>query len=382
MSFRLKATILAISCVFVLLLSTLIILSCYSHSMYQTTMQGHYDETQKHLPKILDDLKSIGSAKVFAPITYNNNAQALIIKHVAWSDAESEVASASTIFFRKHPGFMKSEENYLALIHDEEFKKFDVGWISDLATYDHLDLTTHPKIKKEFDKIGNLGGVDRVRVVALMPLLDFSDLVNEATIYALRKDEGTEADKKEAIKVLHHVAQLLVTGTNRVAQMSAIVALRREVFLSRKFNIELDSGLNEDIIKRLKRLGFSWPGIMQLNAADQLPNEFRPFIKPELMACGAVDEFPFVIMLSDFLKPQWPLEPDFSKQIERSVASQKMLIEICHAKAYLTLLTPIETKNFLLNWETLNIPYVRRIVSSNMMSSGLPNYTKQYDDME
>lgn len=382
MFFNLKAWIYSFFGLFVFTFIVQIFLSQYTHYTYKEKMQSSYQDTLKHMPKILEDLKVLKAAKIFGPFTFKNNSENLISKHVAWSETNSDAQAPSRVLFKRHPYHTKTDAEYLALVQDPEFAKIDVNWISELKKFDHLDLTTSPRVKPQLDRIAGLSSIERVGIHSTLPLLDFMDLINQATIFSIKKAQGSEKDKKEAVDTLHHVARLIISNSSLVAQMSAIVALRREVFIARKFKIDLEYALNDELIDRMKRLGFGWPSIIQLTEGDLLPDEIKEYLKPEFMVCGAAGEIPFPIMMGDFLESRWPFEPNFSKQLETSRSFFTDLAKTCHTESYLTYLKPIETRNFIFNWEIQNVPYARRIVSSIIMQIGVPNFLRQYDDLE
>jgi len=372
MTFMTKALI-SLSLIFVFTVLTGIAATFYFNSDLKEKLNFSTAESLKYLPKVLEDLKVIDQAKVILPITFTKNAEPLVSKHVAWHDSGSDAVPASIALFQKHSDFSKTDEAYQRLTQDPDFKELETDWIEDLESYDHLDLTTNRRVKTQLDRIEGLGGIDRIQVHSTLPLISFMDLINQATIFSI---------KKSNLRRLHNVAQLLVSNPSLVAQMSAIVALRREFFLSQKLGIIQTPGLNEELINRMRRLGFAWPGILSLHETDSLPNEIRHYMKPEMMVCGAAGEIPFPVMLSDFLEPRWPFESSFKERLELSRTFYSLMADIRHSKPYLVYLKPIESSFFLFDWKTQNIPYVRRVVSNILMSIGQPNFMSQYVERE
>jgi hypothetical protein len=219
--------------------------------------------------------------------------------------------------------------------------------------------------------------------------------MNQVTAYSIKRSAGTEEDKKEALAILHHAANLLHSSPNLVSQMSAVSMLRRELMLSKKLNIPTSPDLNHEVLNRMKRVAFAWPAVLALAEAGKLSTELQQYISSNNMVCGAAGETPFLVMLSDFFESSWPLESDFNDALRASREIYGRVYRACHNEPYLVFLEheqnralagdaplPVAGTSFWSPYSNFlhRFPYVRRMVGMVILSLGYPNFVRYYEE--
>ncbi len=350
---------------------------------YRAKMLESAKEANKFTQKVLDDLKIIDSADIFGHLSFTRNAESTISKHVEWLSNTNEKMPLAKVILERHPDWGKSKEAYEALTRDSDLKSIDVEWISQLKDFDYIDLSTNERISKMLARIPDMGPIDRVQVHSTLPLLNFNDLENQVTIYAIKKAQGSETDKTIALQSLHHVASLLISTSSLVAQMAAVSSLRREVFLTDKFNIKTNSKLNNDLVDRMRRVGMAWPGIVQSLILGLGSKEFEAYLKPELMVCGSASEISFPLMIGEYLEPQWPLEPSFKTEMMAHKQVYQKLFKDCHSDtSEVYLKYPDKSKPTSISAIFFGLPYARRMISFLVMSISFPNFFRGYSNLE
>ena len=353
-----------------------------ANDMYQDQLVEWSATTAKYLPKFAEDLKVIKAAHIYDRVTFKKNAEPYVSKFVLWETTVDAKSPAAKELLRKHSDWSKTEDGFKNLLDDHDFKSMDVSWVAGLKNFDHLDLNTNEQITKELNRVPSLGGIERVGVHSTLPLLNFMDLLDQVTVFSLKKSQGTQADRREAIEMIHHVAHLLVSTSSLVGQLVTVVALRREIFFSNKLEIKITAGLNDDIVNRMRRVGFSWPGVMQLAETKAISTDLSQYMKPEFMLCGAASEMPFPIMFSEYLEPRWPFEPSFQGDIDRHRTVYQSLFSTCHTDSYAVYLKAPTKKVWSKASGLLNVPYIRRAMASTTMSIGMPNFLRSYQKEE
>ncbi len=357
---------------------------------------------QKHQDAILKDLKLLESKPIFADTPHTKNAEEFLAQYISWSGEglkPLETANHKTLKNFKNFISWNNAEELQNLLNDKELMQIDLSWMEGLLNYDHLNFSSHSKIKSQMQLAAQSGSLQRIEILSALPISDHNELRQFSVIYFLQQYK--KGNVRQGLLILEHVVKLCHSGNNLVSQMAAVALLRTENKLKDYLKFSEATLASEEAILAYRRLSWAWIGISFLIWSKADVSAFEPYLKSQNGICAAVDETVSPLNLKDFFEPRFFFESDMSSNLKAYRAYQNKLRTACQAQHLKMFDAPVKAENnslFLrlsssispmdaqttsigtkLNWA--RVPYARRLVGSVIILMGNPNWVKQYDDL-
>lgn len=358
--------------------------------VYLTKKLQSLNDTLRNWPKFIEDLKILDSQKIARPITRTKNAAEFLVDKISWSpdetnlnDAQQSARTAKQVLAR-HAKWQSSPEQLAKLLSDPELKNIDPSWVRELSQFDYLDLSVTRQQKEQLDRLRPMDVISRIGVIAALPMPNFMEAVDLATIGAL-KAHAAKAPRAELISYLNSIDQLFhltQSSPTLVDQSIAVATLGRLHSLVEALKIEGMTVVPVEMRLRIRRVSWMWAQVLALSSMKEFEsalNAVRPYMKTTNFLCGGSDPVGTMAIFKDILAGGWPLEPDFKSELEREENYLRETAKICGTPVTDIVLSLPKAPD---NPMQLNVPYLRRIYFSILNSIAVPNYSRQYDDLE
>lgn len=358
--------------------------------------------------EIITDLQLLDGKPIFPDSPRSKDAQELISSHIGWDGDVEGVPRIETpeyaALLELHAGY-SSNRSYIEKIEklakDPRTAALNVSWIDQLKSYDHWNTTSAPLIRSELDRALSLGSLERMGVIAGMPLPNYNLYRFAVLVRFLQLQQQGEALK--GLQIFRHAHHLSQTRPCVVGAMIAITGLSNEHSLVQLFKIQDWELIDEERIQAFRRVTWAWGGLIHLATWEALPKEFDKFIKPSNGVCAMASEKVLGLGFQDFIEPRVPLESDFSLQLRRSNEILARIFKVCSMSEYVAFLGPsakssssffqvralsdsqestfsgnvgVEKKSIIL--DPARIPFFRRLYAVTLMTISTPDYLGQY----
>ncbi len=359
--------------------------------------------------QILNDLKLLDVNPIFPTSPRKHDAQDFISQRIGWKD--EKVESPPTPMQEKlialkmaHPN-LREGENMKKLADDPQTGKIDVSWVDQLESYDHWNLASSSIVKAQLGRVKVLNGIERIEVLATMPMPDYELFRFAALVRFLQLQKS--GDPLKGLRLLRHSSYLSHTTPVLVGAMIATAGLGREHALVKTFDIADWTLIEKERIAAYKRVSWAWGGLIHEASWGTLPEEFLMFMKPHNSVCAMAGENALGSGLQDFLAPTVLFETNFSAQLKQSESITRKLFDVCSTPEYSIFLEPSpESSNSLFkkshnsSWWVSNgsidevttdkksiginparIPFVRRIFGLTFLTVGTISSVRLYEDL-
>jgi hypothetical protein len=198
------------------------------------------------------------------------------------------------------------------------------------------------------------------------PLPDFADLRRWTSLHALRKKDVS------ALKV---AARLAHSTSTLIGAMTAVELFNDARELCQLWN-RTDCNLpSPEAVEAYKRLSWAWGAIIKSSLRVPLTEDRLQWVKQEYGACANAAEIALTFAsFQDLLAPQWPLESNYSEELNRYRGVLGKILENCHLEEWSGLLEPTDSAH-----RALSIPYLRRIYGLELLTLSIPDFPKAYE---
>jgi hypothetical protein len=320
-------------------------------------------------PRILSDLKTLSPRAPFAAVEYSSDAQAFLDQHISWEGTSSADADRVRELLKRHLYWRKTPGELKELMNEPDFKVLDASWIAELMKFDHWDLTANAKLRERLAQMPALDGTERITAYTTMPMPNYSELREWATLYMLQSYRAGRA--KQALAHYRHAASLSNSTGTLIGQMIAVAMLKDEYTFKEVFKIDGWQLVSSDVIDAYQRVSWAWAGIGLEVWREGLPEDFKPFVQPQLGVCPAAWESGF-LGFTDFLEPHFLLETDFRENFVRARAFHEELTKLCHVTALNGIWNPSGS-------QFKRAPYLRRFLGLSLLTVAVPDFYRIYD---
>lgn len=273
----------------------------------------------------------------------------------------------------------------------------DLEWIESLQKFDFVSALSSEDIQK-FQN--NLDG-SFFRKIGLHSSLNgnnLPELGQMALAYTYKLCSKKECPK--GLKHLRHVAQLMYTANGGFyIQHSAINLLKQESYFVKKFDLKNYASLDPEFLNAHERVYWGWMGIIgDMFKKNDFSDKWNDYMKPELGVCSGINLYAFGWYLSgsDLMNRHWPLEIDFSKEIEKEKVVLDQFYQKCGMPIYSKLihtrynqakplalslsLTPSFLPESLQPWiNEARVPYFRQLLAFYILKTFNGSYWKVYE---
>ncbi|MEQ1876020.1 MAG: hypothetical protein ABL958_05195 [Bdellovibrionia bacterium] len=348
------------------------------HSHFMPRIHEWQSALHDHDEKILADLEKMDAEPIFPDRSRNNNANSVLEKYVAWEGANVKDLDSPDVvslreLFAKYPEWRKDKTQHAALAADPALAKIDTSWIKELATFDHWNFYASDHIATALEKIPQSGGIARVTILSAYPIPKFSDYRNWHYAYyfqSLKKGRG-----REGLAAIRHAAHLAHSTFSLVGEMTAVAILRDEIKLAGFKPVKGWKTFEDESIDRFKRLAWTWAGLVRTADWGSLNPKFERYLKAQNGFCGGVAESHGMAIWADMLGSRFPLETDFTPEIEGSRQAQMKFLKICDLNELEIVQSPIRN-----NTDLAFFPYIRQIVGLQLIVIASPTFMKFYEE--
>lgn len=277
-------------------------------------------------------------------------------------------------------------------------KNANLEWIEKLQKYDTVSALSS-KDMQEFQKNLDSSFFRKIGLHSGLQGNGLADLGQMTLAYAYQL--CLKGDCPRGLNNLKHVAKLVFTSSygGFYLQHSAINLLKQESYFVKKFNLKKYKPLDPELINAYERVNWGWLGIIgDMFKKKEFSEKWNSFMKPELGVCSGVSQYAFGWLLgsSDLTDRRWPLEIDFSNEIEKEKAVLDKFYGICDMPLYSKLIhTPYnQTKPLELSlslnppllpeslqpWiNEARAPYFRQLLAFYILKSFNGSYWKVYE---
>jgi hypothetical protein len=348
------------------------------------------ENTLKHWPKFIEDLKVLDTQNIARPIGRNKNAASFLVERISWDPEEENLTEArrparrARALLRKYPKWGSDPEELAKLLADPELKKIDSTWVNELSRFDYLDFSAINEQKEQLDRLPSMDVISRIGVLAALPMPVLMEAVDLATV-AVIQAHLAKAPREKQLSSLNMITQLfhlIQSSPTLVDQSTAVATLGRVQSLVDGLKIQGVAYVPMEMRLRIRRVSWMWAQVLALSSMKEFEpalNEVRPFMKTTNFLCGGSDPVGSVTVFRDILNGNWPFEPDFSTELKLEERFLKETSAICGTPVTDILLALPKPEN---NPMQLDLPYLRGIYFSILNSIAVPSYSRQYDDLE
>jgi hypothetical protein len=341
---------------------------------YLPLLKAPHVRLQKMAPEILKDLIALEAFPIFPETQYQSDAQSYLAKYVSWEGSKDSIADADRVrelltkyvYWKTAPGQLKE------LLNDPEFKALDTRWFEQLHQFDHWNLSTRPEVREGLLKSVGRNGIARIGIFAGLPIPNYAELRQWATLYVLQKYAAGKT--AQALPVVRKAAQLSHSSGTLVGHMTAVLMLKDEYTFMAVLKASGFQPVPETLIAAYQRLSWAWVGLAREPWYGELPEEFKPYIGSRFGACTAVWEFGSgPLGYQEFLEPRALFEMDFTANFKRTRVFQEQLLKVCNLHQF--------REAWIRGGEPIHlgrVPYLRRILGLGLMSLALPDSLHLY----
>ncbi len=369
----------------------LIGVSRYVHAeYYKAKMLQSLEKTLVHWPTFVEDLKILDNQSTARTITRTQNAAAFLSDRVSWNPEDDIVtelqqpAKRARALLRRYPKWSTEPAELLQLQADPELKSIDTTWIRELSRFDFLDFSVTPKQKQKLDQLASANVVQRIEILASLPLPDLLQALDLATVSVLQANfsEKSNAAILAELAMVEKLFQLFQTSPTLVDQSLAVAALGRQQSLADALKIKDVSTVPQEMRLRIRRVAWMWAQVLlhsPLKEFEASLAEVRPYMKTTNFLCGGSDPVGTHAIFKDVLRSSWPLAPDFQSALAREESFLKETSDACGTTLTNIILSLPPPKHNPLEFE---IPYLKTIVFSIIQTIAVPRFSRQYDDLK
>ena len=326
---------------------------------------------KRYRTKVLEDLKILSQNRLFPSLTFQKDAGPFLLKHVNWGD--SEHPSKVRDIAKNYPELdCYCNKHFNSLLRDPKIIELDLTWVDKLQDYDHIKLTARPQTLEMLKNLKKSDPRTKIKNYDLPPLPSLKELYFAGIFRFVQLHQ--QGRSVEGLAHLRKISQLLYSIPDQVASLEAFRLLNREYLIINHFKIQGWKTIDKNLLKTHKRVTWATPGIISSLFWTGLDPEIAPYLKPQYGFCAGVAQNAFGLGHEEYLKPQFPLEPDFSLQLKQSHQIRKQLFEACGMNDYKGLLNNDAPKDF----KETQMPFVRRSIALVLMSIGHPDWFKLY----
>lgn len=367
--------------------------------IFEPRLEAHRQRFNRMTSKILADLEMLNQNPPFEDLSFERDAQVAIDPYISWEGISSS-DSADRVrdlllryaYWRSAPGQLKQ------LTEDPDFKSIDTEWVNELYKYDHWNLPSKPEHGARLRQLGELNGLDRMAAWAKIPLPNYKDLREWATLNFLRKQKAGQG--LAGLHSYRKVSQLIHSSGTLVGNAVAAAMLRDEVFLMEHFKVSGWVSTPMEVIEAYRRISWAWSGLARMPWFGELPSQFKPYLKTKFGLCAVAFETSAGIPgLQDFLEPRVLFETNYTPAVGRVRAFQNQVLSECHLAEFASIFAAtIPASNGLFHQRPADalfvaapvsiplgplnytrIPYLRRILGMILMTVAVPDFFRLYD---
>jgi hypothetical protein len=260
---------------------------------------------------------------------------------------------------------------------EPEFKAIDTKWMDDLARFDHWDLASNAEMAKSLAGMSALDGIGRIREFASLRLPQYTDLRNWATLHVLKAH--AEGRAIHAMPAVRRAAQLAHSSGTLIGHMMAASLLNDEHNFVDVLKLKSWPTVPLEVIQAYRRISWAWVGLALENWHKGLPEEFKPYMKPQLGACTPAWETGY-LGLMDFMEPRFPFETNFTSYFVRGRQMHREVVKMCGLEALKDVWEPtagdIQVSK---NSRLVRVPYLRRVLGLLLATAAVPDFFGIYD---
>jgi hypothetical protein len=359
---------------------SVVVITCFSYvsCSYLPNLKSATDAVQSQLPALIDDLKALEKENLFSPAKNVHNAEPFIdeqISNLGYDDPFNTKGIALQEMESQLTALVQNEEYFKNLMANPRLQFLYTDWLNSIQKYGLWDLRSNLNYEGLFGKALVSGASARVAHIA--KLIDINPtLIKLAQAHLIKMH--LKGDTKEGLLAIRKISQLISTSQTQSGNSGAVRLLNFERNFVETQKIKNVQPIEKEKTDRFERVIKGWQGVLLLGWAVGLPEEIKPYMKPELGFCGAVNDM-FIRTPTGYysaLVPTVFLESDLKPYYERSLAVQTEMLKLCGFHNFLPLLEPVlnpehKHKDFA-DWVMENVPYVRRIVGLSKLRSWQP----------
>jgi hypothetical protein len=377
------------------------------HRRGEESIAAMLARTKKFQPAVLADMKLLNEQPPFAAWTRERNAEPFLTRHISW--ASSTIPALKT---PDHEKLLKIKDKYRPLTEPHNLKAFvadpvvqsiDVAWMEQLPEYDHWNLTTAETLRPHMEEISSKGSIERIGILASLPLPDYMELRGFALVYLAQKIR--QGRPLEGFKIYRKVAELSHTSSTLIGNMVAVAMLNTEREVASQVKAAGWTPVSKEVTAAYKRASWGMIGLAQLPWYEEVAPEVAAAFNPRLGACASVSELSTIgfLNMADFFEPRVLFESDYSANYARVREFASKMNESCGLKTYDVLLSrspaganpllvPSSQSVFRMASENapqvagselnpVRIPYVRRVMGMVIVGIATPSWFGQYEKM-
>jgi hypothetical protein len=361
---------------------------CYVHIFLLPKIHASTNDLARFEPRILADLKLLTTDPIYKDLPREKNAERFLSGFISWAGSHVEVLKDLNhdrliTLMKAHERALQNDEEWAALLADDQLKDLDLKWVDQLAAYDHINFGTHPVYHDLLARVEHAHGYERMQIAAALPLPD----MNELRFAALARVAQLETEDRidEAIPLYRHVGYLISTTDSMVGLYNSVIMLQNEKSLAERTDFKWPV-VDSRRISAMKRTSWAWSGIERIKSRQGSLGAFEPYFKRSANACaGVLEVLNLESMLQDYLSPTTFLESDFRDRLAKQNSFAKQLYTVCDHENLNVFLTPIAEADspLMLSRRKVNparIPFLRRIIGLTLLTEAIPNDFRLYEE--
>lgn len=303
-------------------------------------------EVRKHQDAILKDLILLEAKPIFSYTHHTKNVQEFLTQHISWQGGDFkplETPNHNKLEKFKNLIYWNNPDQLQNLLAEKEIMLMNLSWMNELLNYDHLNFSSHSKIKSQMQLAAQSGSLQRIAIMTELPMPELNELRQFAVIYFLQQYQ--KGNTKQGLLVLEHVAKILHSENTLVSQMLVVALLRTENKLKNYLNFSEPTLASEETILAYRRLSWAWNGISLLPWANADISVFEPYLKRQNGICSAVGEPVNLDRMKDFFEPHFLFENDMSLNFKNLRFYQNKLRTLCQAQHMKIFDQPVKAEN-------------------------------------
>jgi hypothetical protein len=197
-----------------------------------------------------------------------------------------------------------------------------------------------------------------------------------------------EGKTKEGLAAIRKLSQLIHTSQTLSGDLAAIRLLNFERNFITNLKIKNVEPVSEELVATYERVARGWQGVLLLGWESALPEEIKPYLKPEHGLCGPVNDM-FTSSPTGYyyaLVPTVHFESNLSDFYDRAMKLQTEMLKLCRFDNLLPLLNPVMApeahRTELADTVMEKLPYIRRVVGLSRLRKAQPDGMKLYREFK